>query len=547
VQNFAAGLVCSLLALLAAGHPWRQRWSRGMLGAVTLLGMALVLATAWNHPHLLASRDTPYGRVTVTRADRQVAVFENDALAYESQGTAAEEFVHVAAVQLPEPQRVLLLGGGFQQLVQKLLLHRPARLDYVELNGRLLDLVTPHLPDQMRRSLSAKPVDVIVADPRRFLDASGSYDLILIGMPEPESGQSHRFYTREFFAVGSRRLAPDGVLALRLRGAENLWTPQLARRTASIHQALRSVFADVVVLPGATNVILASDGPLPRDPELLASRLIERGIEGQLVIPAYLRYLYTNDRFFEIAERLERTESPVNTDARPVCYQYTMLIWLSRFVLAAGLVELPELEAEALLVSPAVWGSMVLIAGALLWLRRRSVLRRSLLAAVAGLVGMVLEAILLLSFQSARGVLYQDLGLLLTMFMAGLALGATALDRWASRPAGLTRPTGGLLLLGLASLSGLLAWLLSVGAVASLWATSLLLLACGFLVAGLFAYASLHRRPNQIAAVSPVYAADLLGGSVGSLVASLVLIPVVGLAGSALFMIPVVLVSALLV
>ena len=48
--------------------------------------------TRWTHPDLLATRDAPYGRLTLDGREGQVAVFVDDALAYESQGTTAEEF-----------------------------------------------------------------------------------------------------------------------------------------------------------------------------------------------------------------------------------------------------------------------------------------------------------------------------------------------------------------------------------------------------------------------------------------------------------------------
>jgi ABC-type branched-subunit amino acid transport system permease subunit len=54
-------------------------------------------------------------------------------------------------------------------------------------------------------------------------------------------------------------------------------------------------------------------------------------------------------------------------------------------------------------------------------------------------------------------------------------------------------------------------------------------MAAGFLVAGIFAYASIYKIQDQRNIISPLYAADLLGGSAGSLLGSLFLIPVLGL------------------
>jgi predicted membrane-bound spermidine synthase len=64
--------------------------------------------------------------------------------------------------------------------------------------------------------------------------------------------------------------------------------------------------------------------------------------------------------------------------------------------------------------------------------------------------------------------------------------------------------------------------------------TGILLGASGFLVAAVFAYAGLYRAPDQRRIVSPLYAADLVGGCAGSLAASLVLIPLLGMTGAGL-------------
>ena len=63
--------------------------------------------------------------------------------------------------------------------------------------------------------------------------------------------------------------------------------------------------------------------------------------------------------------------------------------------------------------------------------------------------------------------------------------------------------------------------------------TSLLLLLGGGLVGGIFAQVSLHGRPEQGKIVASVYAADLLGACLGSLLAGLFLVPFFGMAGAA--------------
>jgi hypothetical protein len=159
--------------------------------------------------------------------------------------------------------------------------------------------------------------------------------------------------------------------------------------------------------------------------------------------------------------------------------------------------------------------------------RRRPGWRPAALAAVAGFCGMIVEAVVLLRFQAESGTLYGWLGLLLTCFMAGLAAGALAFDRLAKGVPG--RLWGVSLLASVALLA------LAVAA-ASAWApaafrlapSAALLAAGAALTAALFSYASRVRHGEAGAGIAALYASDLLGGCLGSILAGLALIPLYG-------------------
>jgi hypothetical protein len=245
-----------------------------------------------------------------------------------------------------------------------------------------------------------------------------------------------------------------------------------------------------------------------------------------------VRYLYTNDRFAEIARRLADTPAQANRDARPICYQATMMLWLSRFFPALADLDLPEASAAALARSPRAWAAAAALGLAFLLARRRTTARRMLLAAAAGCAGMLLESALLLDYQTHSGVLYQDLGVLLMAFMGGLALGAVAQERLVRRFGG-RRFAGALTFVALAALGLACAALLHAGAGGGLAGSSAVLFACGFLVAAAFAWAVLRGTSDGGGVIGPVYAADLLGGCAGSLVAGLAAIPMLGLPATA--------------
>ena len=547
IQNFPLALACSLIAAIASlflfrkGRTFRQRGIAA--GLATLMAIFLWQAepldrrmTAWNHPGLLDTRDSPYGRITVVTHSGQVSVFTDDALAFETEGTEAELFAHLSALQHAKPQRILVLGGGLDGTVRELLRHRPAQIDAIELDPALIALVRRHLPDAVQNSLSDPAVRLLTADPRRFLKESNvSYDLILIGMPEPSSGQANRFYTQEFFRECAARLTPAGVIGLRLHTAENFWTPQLIRRTASIHRALASIFPEVLVLPGTTTVITASRAPLLRSADILNERLRTRAIQTRLISPLYIRYLFTNDRRFDLEKRLEKTAVPMNTDIRPVCYPYAVMIWLARFFPKLALTDLPGFGTEAKGLGIIWW--LIGLGLPLLFLvsRLRSAWRRTVLVAVAGFIGIVFEAVLILAYQAREGVLYQDIGFLLMAFMAGLAIGAWILNeaiRWTGTRHKHTRWWGVGLLAGFGILGIATIRYVTGESPGGLIPTAALLAAVGFLVAGILAYASLYGIRDQKQVIAPLYTADLLGGCLGSLLGSLILIPFLGLDGS---------------
>jgi hypothetical protein len=310
----------------------------------------------------------------------------------------------------------------------------------------------------------------------------------------------------------------------------------------SIYRAARAAFLDVLVLPGGTNIVIGSRDRLIRDPSILEARLNARRVKTKLVSTGYLRYRYTNDRFSEVARTLQSGSAPVNSDARPICYQYTLVIWLSKFLPSAKCWDfsLPESRSGRI----ATLGLLLALSLPFLLLSRsRWPVRRAFLTGVAGFAGMVLETILILHYQIKNGVLYQDVGVLLTGFMAGLALGAFAAARVHSR---YPRSLGSGILLGFVVLSALIGLRINSGAGAHMAEILLWMALAGCFVAGIFAYAALHDAGDQRKVVTPLYSADLIGGCLGSLAASLFLAPVAGLGTSAHLMVPAALFSALL-
>ena len=92
-------------------------------------------------------------------------------------------------------------------------------------------------------------------------------------------------------------------------------------------------------------MVTASPVSLPSDPQVLIERLRSRGIRSRLISEPFIRYLLTNDRFSEVGETVRTRTAPLNTDRRPICYQLTSLLWLSKLYPALTALSFGEIES----------------------------------------------------------------------------------------------------------------------------------------------------------------------------------------------------------
>jgi len=533
INNFSTALFCCLILTIASSLSLEKnrkinKLFEGLIFAITFLLFVFnqeidYRMNLWNHPFLIKSIDTPYGRISISSFENQINVFIDDALAYETGSFDAEEIVHLSTLQLEKIDNVLVLGGGFEGIIYELLKLPVKKIDYVEINKELIDAVKNYLSEYLSNPLKNKSVKIIYDDPRKFLRNKHSYDLILIGMPEPMSAQNNRFYTKEFFQQCYNSLTQTGILTFRIRSSENIWTNQLKERNKSIFNALKTSFKNIIVLPGV--IFIASKSNLIKDISLLVNRFNERKPETKLVSPQYINYIFTNDRFYEIQKIFNEKSENINTDLQPVCYAYTTSIWLSKFFPDLSYKKIPfqNSNKELLIIAFTVLSVFYFV------IRNSNNFKRMVIVFTAGFTGMILEVVLIIIYQNQNGILYRDIGLLLTSFMIGLSLGAYLVNHFISSFKEKENYLGIILIISFLLLNLSVYYLMKTILQSSLIIFLFLLLLDGFLTAGIFSFASFYKTKNQQNLISQLYASDLIGGCAGSIIASLILIPFYGL------------------
>jgi spermidine synthase len=552
VANLSLALAAGLLMALAPGLLARPRSlaARAALGLNLLVLAAAVLVAprlevasrGWEWPgrQVIATVDSPYALLAAQREAEQISFFANNLWQFTyPDPLTAEHQVQLGLLEHPLPRRVLLLGGGVAGLGAEILKTRTVtHLTYVELDPFLVRLAQGLLPAAADLSRDAR-VRLIYQDARRFLETTPErYDVILMALPEPKSAQLNRFYTREFYRLVARKLTPGGVFSFALPGAETSLSPLRAAYLAMAYHTLKQVFPEVAAFPGGQVRFFASPGPgvLVSDPEVLIQRLKARQLSLQYVREYYLLQDLSPWRRQYLEQILRQPPPAVNTDLNPRCYFFDLVL----STVQEGLGVKEALLALQKLPPAVPWAALALAAGLTgAVLRRRPGARSLYQVVVMGLGTMALEILVLVLYQIRLGSLYRELGVLIAAFMAGMAAGSLVLSRWPGRPRGGLRRLAGLQG-GLAVLAALLAlWLQGGPSAAAAWPEFwtragyvLVLVAAGFGGGGIFALSAAlwqEVQPEGRGQGGMLYAADLLGATLGTLGVSLLVLPVWGI------------------
>jgi spermidine synthase len=508
----------------------------------------LTLAAQWPGFRLLASANSKYGNLAVLENETGRTLLENGLpVASVPDPQAAEETVHFALLQHPAPLSLLLIGGGLNGSLAQALRHPTMqRVDYVELDPEILRLARRHFPAEWKAAGDPR-VHVHSADGRLFLKTTAQrFDVIIAALPDPQTAQLNRYYTREFFQEAAAALCPGGVLSFQLHAAENYISPDLAELLRSLHATLRQAFADVVVIPGDTAVFMASNraGVLTTNASEMVNRLRARRLQTAYVREYYLPFRLAPDRLADLNQQLAlQPGTPVNRDFAPVAYYFDVVLWSGQFSGAfrqlfaalAGVSFRRAVEVAILL--------MLLTASLFRW-RRRHARRGSAVFCVAamGFTLLALEVLLLLAFQAIYGYVYHQLAIIIAAFMAGMALGSWVAMRRLAEPGG-AKPKKLMMDLAITQCLAMLSpWLLCAilvgltvvrGPAASGLISSLIFPLLAVLAGALGGYQfpvanRIYFEEHTGVRPGTLYAVDLAGACAGALLISAYLVPVFG-------------------
>jgi spermidine synthase len=450
---------------------------------------------------VLAYHDTPYGNLTVTRQAEQLNFYENSILLFSTNDvTQNEEAVHYAMIQAPHPRTVLLISGGITGTTSEILKYDVGRVDYLELNPWIIKI-----GKEYTSALDDSRIHVVNEDARRYIrSTSGRYDVALINLPDPGTTQINRFYTVEFLHDLKLKLTAGAVVSYAVLPAQEYVSGEAGGINSIMYNTLKEEFQNVLIVPGMKNYFLASDNPLDID----ITRLIDlRGIPTSYVNKYYLDDRMLRERSGQISATL-LPGAPVNRDFEPVSYYRQLLYWLQYFrydvwiVMAVCLIGFLFVSMKFNPVNCGIF--------------------------TGGFAASSVEILLLIAFQIIYGYVYQMIGLIVTVFMAGLAIGSLCQNKLFP-----TRDTGNyariqfcigsysiilplvFVILKNVSLPGILVALIF----------SILTLVVALFIGMEFAFAVKLKKENIGSVASELYGIDLFGSAAGALLTAAYLLP----------------------
>jgi spermidine synthase len=508
----------------------------------------------WPDYQVISYKNSIYGNVALLERDDQWHLLSNGvtiATLPTPDIASIEDLVHFPLLFHPNPKKIFLLGGGMSGLIDEVLKYQPETVDYAELDPLLIQTVLDYFPDTTSWVFSPKLVNTHYVDGRYFLRMTEkTYDVIILNLPDPSTFVLNRFYTTEFFNICQSRLRKNGILVFQIPGSASYMNSSLATLTYCLISSVSEAFTFHRVIPFEKSIVLASNEKdiIEAGPDVLSTRLTDRHIKTRLFSDLYLNYKLNSTRLEWFQNEIKNiSDVKYNTDLFPAALYYNLIFWNSSLspLIASLYTWFENLSTVYLLLV------IIIVYLTVFALQSRGKLNSKLPLIISifstGFVGMGLTIILVLTFQAYYGYVYYWIGLIITAFMVGVAVGGlygsqrvfrenSSVPFFRKTEYSLSLYFSVLILcLFFVQIFNKTALLNSLLPVIILFLTLL----CGALVGAQFPVANklfLDDPYKLTNTAGVIYASDLIGAWAGGIVVTLILIPVLGIIAASITM-----------
>lgn len=455
---------------------------------------------------IILNQSTHYGNLLVTEQSGQFNFYENNELLfYTGNLIECEEAVHFSMLQRENPKRILLLSGGMTGMISEIEKYPVEKITCLEINPELFGRLKKYVQFNDKDT----KVELVKEDIRSFLKKDNSlFDIILINLPPPSTLSYNRFYTEGFFRSIKNHCTSQTVICTSLPSTINYAGKDALKVNASLWSTIGLCFTNRQLLQGEKNYFLASASPI--DP-MIAALTEKRGIENSYVNHYYIDDSLMLQRSQTLIAQFDK-EIDVNRDFQPFMFFNQINHWLSLWKINYWLM---------------IMIAMLFFIALFLWLNPVTIGLY-----IGGFTSASLEMVLLFAFQLFFGTIYLSTSLFFAVFMGGLAVGSYLKIQ---KKELFSRKKFGFLQFMLAIFALMIPLLIKL--FDNISSFRLLVQLLFFLLTFILAFgvgreyrmASYLQPFNAIKTSGINYSSDLIGSAFGSLLTTLLLLPVFGL------------------
>jgi spermidine synthase len=382
----------------------------------------------WRNLNLIHNENSIYGNIAIIKRGEQNTFFINGVPSITTPVpdiASIEDFVHFPMLFHKKPESVLILSGGAGGMIHEILKYPLTHVNYVELDPLLLKLIQKFPTPITQSELSDPRVKVHYTDGRFFLNMTqDQYDLIFIGLPAPQELQTNRLFSSEFFSIAKEKMNSDGIIALTLPGSLTYISPELKDLNGCLLDTLKNVFQSVRIIPGDVNLYLASNSDELE--KVTIGEMVKR-FEGRKIKTSIFTKNYLEFRLHErwrkwFLQSMERKGIQINSDFRPIGVFLSLTYWNALFSpYLTGIFK--WFKGFSLQISIAIMILFTFLM-VMIFIKRHHLTKQSIPYVIftTGLVGMIFNLAIIFTFQTFFGYLYHQIGLLIAIFMFGVAL-----------------------------------------------------------------------------------------------------------------------------
>ncbi len=242
------------------------------------------------------------GRIVVL--DDKIQSAEADEFIYH------EALVHPGMITHPEPENILILGGGEGATLREVLKHPTVKkVIMVDIDEEFVSLCKGHLKKWHKGSFNNPKVELVFDDAREYIKKIKSkFDVIIADLSDPvKEGSARLLYKKEFYSLIKKVLKQMGIFVTH---ATEIHYASNTNVSTQVFKTLTDIFPKVEFyyeyIPSFSSLWAFTIGSLKYNPKELSSNIISKRLKERKLENLSYYDPETHERLFCLPKCIRR-------------------------------------------------------------------------------------------------------------------------------------------------------------------------------------------------------------------------------------------------